>query len=178
MIDVIVALFLFCFFIVFAIGLPLALIYFSWLILCTAKDEYKSAENKAEKIYALCTPFFYVVPFIYYNYINDSLWQAALSFFITPIVIILAIGLIWGEENDIFDDETAKVAPPTTVTQLNKMASSIKMYDLPPLCSISSFVLAFMYYFAFRDSLAEAVLLFCVVQLIMIGIWGKRLVKK
>ncbi|MEE3609037.1 hypothetical protein [Avibacterium paragallinarum] len=75
------------------ISLPLAAI---WGIGHSVIIMYQQATNRIDKIYALCFPFFFVVPFIYYNYINDSVWQAVLSFFITYFVIAFAIGFIWG----------------------------------------------------------------------------------
>ena len=51
------------------------------------KYQYECAETRKEKVQALLTPLMFASPFIYYNFINDSLWQAALSLFFIPIAI-------------------------------------------------------------------------------------------
>ncbi|MCW9716676.1 hypothetical protein [Avibacterium sp. 21-594] len=75
----------------FVIGIPLAIIFSSIIVV---KNSYDFATNTAEKINALCLPLTMATPFIYYNLINDSLWQAALSFLIIPTLI----HIIWGDK--------------------------------------------------------------------------------
>ncbi|MFC0322059.1 hypothetical protein ACFFHT_00520 [Gallibacterium melopsittaci] len=62
---------------------PLGLLF--GIVLGT-KDQYEFAVTRKEKVQALLTPLMLASPFIYYNFINDSLWQAALSLLFIPIV--------------------------------------------------------------------------------------------
>ncbi|OBX05942.1 hypothetical protein QV06_00645 [Gallibacterium genomosp. 3] len=62
---------------------PLGLLF--GIVLGT-KDQYEFAITRKEKVQALLTPLMLASPFIYYNFINDSLWQAALSLLFIPIV--------------------------------------------------------------------------------------------
>lgn len=62
---------------------PLGLLF--GIVLGT-KDQYEFAVTRKEKVQALLTPLMLASPFIYYNFINDSLWQATLSLLFIPIV--------------------------------------------------------------------------------------------
>ena len=62
---------------------PLGLLF--GIVLGT-KDQYEFAVTCKEKVQALLTPLMLASPFIYYNFINDSLWQSALSLLFIPIV--------------------------------------------------------------------------------------------
>jgi|GEM_PF-6392168 len=63
---------------------PLGLLF--GMVLGT-KDQYEFTVTRKEKVQALLTPLMLASPFIYYNFINNSLWQAALSLLFIPIVI-------------------------------------------------------------------------------------------
>ncbi|MFZ7130575.1 hypothetical protein ACLSZW_05425 [Avibacterium avium] len=59
--------------------------------------DYQSSTNKRDKIHVLCSPLMLATPFIYYHFINDSLWQALLSLLIVPTLV----EAIWGENGFI-----------------------------------------------------------------------------
>ncbi|MCW9699834.1 MULTISPECIES: hypothetical protein [unclassified Avibacterium] len=80
--------------IAFVIGVPLAVAYTG---IISVKDQYELATNKRDKIHALCSPLTLATPFIYYHFINDSLWQALLSLLIIPTLV----EAIWGKNGFI-----------------------------------------------------------------------------
>lgn len=91
MFSIILAFFGILIVIFFVVFVPIGFLFGIFL---GTKNQYEFAETLKEKVQALLTLLMIASPFIYYNFINDSLWQAALSLFFIPIIL----GLIFHEK--------------------------------------------------------------------------------
>lgn len=80
--------------ITFVIGAPLAFVYAG---IITVKDQYDLATNKRDKIHALCLPLVIASPFVYYYFVNPSVWQSVFSLLFVPTLV----EAIWGENGFI-----------------------------------------------------------------------------
>lgn len=84
MIGFLIAFFSILLLVTVVIGVPFAFIYAG---VVSVKDEYALASSRKDKIHALCLPLVFASPFLYYNFIHDSLWQAVLSVLIIPVLV-------------------------------------------------------------------------------------------